>query len=263
MTTPKSSYIGRHAELYDLFYAEKPYADEAAFIHQCIQTYKPNARRLLELACGTGNHSLLLEKYGYNIIATDYSPDMLAHAKAKAQQANSSVDFRQQDMRTLDIPERPFDAVLCLFDSLGYVAANESISQVLSGVHRHLGSGGIFIFEFWHAGAMLRSYDPLRVRRFQTPGGEIERISETSVDYKAQLCHVSYTINEMNVNGTYQTLRETQINRFFLVQEINYFLHQAGFSPLKWFSGFQESELIDAETWHIVAVAQKIEAGVK
>jgi hypothetical protein len=110
---------------------------------------------------------------------------------------------------------------------------------------------------------MLRGYDPLRIRRFQTPSGEIERISETSVDYKAQLCHVSYTINEMNSAGTYQTLRETQVNRFFLVQEMNYFLQQAGFSPLKWFSGFQENELIDAETWHIVAVAQKIEAGVE
>jgi len=263
MTIPKSSYIGRHAELYDLFYAEKPYAAEAAFIHHCIQTYNPNARHLLELACGTGNHSLLLEKYGYEIIATDYSPDMLAHARVKSQKANSIVDFRQQDMRTLDVPERPFDVVLCLFDSLGYVATNKSISQVLNGIHRHLDIDGIFIFEFWHAGAMLRSYDPLRIRRFQTPTGEIERISETHVDYKEQLCHVSYTINEMNTNGTYQTLRETQINRFFLVQEINYFLYQAGFSLLKWFSGFQENEQISAETWHIVAVAQKSEDDVK
>ncbi|HLO13719.1 MAG TPA: class I SAM-dependent methyltransferase [Anaerolineales bacterium] len=257
MPIPQSSYLGRHAELYDLFYAEKPYAEEAAFVHRCIQAYKPNASNLLELACGTGTHSFLLEKYGYKIIATDYSPDMLKRAREKAQQVNSHVDFRQQDMRMLDISERPFDVVTCLFDSLGYVATNENILQVLKGIDRHLAPQGIFIFEFWHAGAMLRSYDPLRVRRFQTPAGEIERISETSVDYKEQLCHVSYTINELNADSTYRTLRETQLNRFFLVQEMSFFLKQAGLSPLKWYSGFHEDEQINAETWHIVSIARK------
>jgi len=254
---PQSSYIGRHAELYDLFYADKPYAKEAAFVHQCIQTINPKSGKILELACGTGSHSLQLEPYGYQIIATDYSPDMLKRAGEKAQKANSRVEFRHQDMRALDVPERPFDVILCLFDSLGYAASNENILQVLKGVNRHLASGGIFLFEFWHAGAMLRSYDPLRVRRFQTANGEIERISETRVDYKKQLCYVSYTIHEMNGDGTYQTLRETQMNRFFLAQEMSLFLDQADLLPLKWYSGFTENEQINAETWHIVAVAQK------
>jgi SAM-dependent methyltransferase len=257
MTIPQSSYIGRHAELYDLFYAEKPYSDETAFVHHCIQTHNPNANSLLELACGTGTHAILLEKYGYKIVATDYSPDMLARAKSKALAENSRVDFRQQDMRELDVPERPFDVVVCLFDSLGYVATNKSLLKVLAGVQHHLAPNGIFLFEFWHAGAMLRSYDPLRIRRFQTPGGQIERISETQVDYEKQLCHVSYTIHELSSDGTYQTLHETQINRFFLIQEMSLLLEQVGLSPLKWFSGFQENETIDEETWHIVAVACK------
>lgn len=257
MTTPQSSYIGHHAELYDLFYAEKPYIDEADFVHHLVQTWKPDAVNLLELACGTGTHSMLMEHYGYNIIATDYSPDMLARAREKAEKQGSHVDFRQQDMRRLDVPERPFDVIFCLFDSIGYVATNENILQVLKGVHKHLVDAGIFIFEFWHAGAMLRSYDPLRVRRWKTTQGEIERISETQVDYIQQLCHVSYAINELNTDGTYRHLSETQINRFFLVQEMGLFLKQSGFSPLKWFSGFQENEQIDGETWHIVAVARK------
>jgi len=254
---PQSSYTGRHAELYDLFYAEKPYAAEALFIHNCIQAHKPKTNRLLELACGTGSHSLMLEKYGYKIIATDYSPDMLVRANEKAHQVNSRVDFRQQDMRSLDVPERPFDVVLCLFDSLGYVATNENIFRVLSGIREHLAPDGIFIFEFWHAGAMLKSYDPVRMRRFPTAAGEIIRISETHVDYKQQLCHVAYTIHEMNANGTYQSIRETQINRFFLVQEMRLFLEQAGLMPLKWFSGFRDDENISEETWHIIAVARK------
>jgi SAM-dependent methyltransferase len=254
----ESSYVGRHAELYDLFYAEKPYAEEAAFIHECIQRYGPTGKRILELACGTGTHSLLLEKYGYEIIATDYSSDMLICAREKAQNANSRIEFRRQDMRTLNVPERPFDVVLCLFDSIGYVVTNENIFHVLRAVHDHLAIDGLFIFEFWHAGAMIHSYDPLRIRRFKTSAGEIERISETRIDYREQLCHVLYTINEMNSNGTYQTLQEMQTNRFFLVQEMKFFLRQARLTPLKWFAGFQDNEQIDNSVWHIVAVAQKL-----
>jgi SAM-dependent methyltransferase len=187
---------------------------------------------------------------------------MLEHAKKKASRSNSSVVFRQQDMRTVDVPERPFDAVICLFDSLGYVATNNNILNVFRGVYDHLAADGVFLFEFWHAGAMLRSYDPLRIRRFKTPTSEIMRISETRVDYKEQICQVAYTIHEFKTDGTYQTIHETQVNRFFLVQEMNLFLHQTGFTPIHWFSGFQEDEPITADSWHIVALARKADKSI-
>jgi SAM-dependent methyltransferase len=253
----KSSYIGRHAELYDIFYADKPYAEEAAFVHGCLQKYgNPHPKRLLELACGTGTHSLLLEKKGYDIIAIDYSKDMLVQAQQKVKKSGSGVDFRQQDMLFLNIPERPFDAVICLFDSIGYVATNENLEQVLKGIREHLCPGGLFIFEFWHASAMIRSYEPLRIRRWQVPNGEILRISETHIDHQTQLCHVGYSIYELHKDGTYSHLQETQINRFFLLQEMAYFLTQANLTPLKWFAGFNDNEQISEMTWHVVGVAR-------
>jgi SAM-dependent methyltransferase len=257
MQINQSSYIGRHAELYDLFYSEKPYYEEAAFIHQCLQTYGNAVKNILELACGTGTHALLLEKYGYKITATDNSADMLAQAKRKGESSHSQVDFRFQDMRSLDFPQSSWDSVLCLFDSIGYVASNDNILKVLRGVNRQLRPEGIFIFEFWHAGAMLRSFDPIHVRRYNNSTSMVERISETIMDCKESLCQVSYTINEFGYDGTYRTTQETQTNRFFLVQEMNYMVQSAGFSTLKWFAGYSEDEHIDQNTWHIVAVAMK------
>lgn len=253
-----SSYIGRHAELYDTFYADKPYAEEAAFVHQCLQQYSVGTtRRLLELACGTGKHALALEKFGYEIVATDYSEDMLACARRKAAEVASSVDFRWQDMRSLNIADRPFDAVICLFDSIGYVETNEALMQVLQGVHRHLRPDGLFVFDFWHAVAMLRSHDPVRIRRWSTPEGELVRISETELDYAKQLARVTYTIYELRHDGTYISLKETQTNRYFLVQEMAGWLSSCGFTPVKWFAGFALDENITQQTWHIVAVARR------
>lgn len=254
-----SSYIGRHAELYDISYADKPYAEEAAFVHQCLQQYSVGTtRRLLELACGTGTHALALEKFGYEIVATDYSDeDMFACARRKAAEAGSSVDFRWQDMRALDVADRPFDAAICLFDSIGYVETNEALMQVFRGVHRHLRPDGLFVFDFWHAVAMLRSYDRVRIRRWSTPGGELVHISETELDCAKQLARATYTIYELRHDGTCTSLKETQTNPYFLMQEMAGWLSSCGFTPLKWFAGFAPDEDITGQTWHIVTVARR------
>jgi ubiquinone/menaquinone biosynthesis C-methylase UbiE len=253
------SYLDRHAELYDLFYAEKPYADEAAFVAECLAAngVSPGAR-LLELACGTGRHAFELEQRGYELVALDYSADMLACANRAKEARGSRVEFLEQDMRALKVPGAPFDAVVSLFDSIGYVQTNEAVLQVLTGARAHLRSGGLLVVEFWHAAAMLRSYDPVRVRRWQTPeGGEIIRISETKLDCARQLAHVSYSIMEIAKDGSLRRLQETQTNRYFLVQEMAGWLDFAGFEPLRWCSGFDGARPIDGDTWHVVVTARR------
>ena len=160
-------------------------------------------------------------------------------------------------MTQLDVSEAPFDAAYCLFDAIGYVATNESLEKVFRGVHKHLRRDGLFIFEFWHAGAMLRHYDPVRVRRWKTDDSLILRLSETTLDYANQLSRVAYSIYELNTDGTYSTLTETQVNRYFLVQEMAAWLTSTGFAPVKWFAGFINDETISDQTWHIVAVARR------
>jgi SAM-dependent methyltransferase len=253
-----SSYIERHAALYDLFYGDKPYAAEAAFVSERLGEAGVAANgRILELACGTGRHAFEFEKRGYQVVATDYSPGMLACAQRAKQSAQSRVEFLEMDMRQLDVRGGPFDAVVSLFDSIGYVQTNEALLGVLKGAHRHLRPGGVLLIEFWHAAAMLRSYDPVRVRRFRVPEGEVIRISETSLDHVRQVAAVSYTILELGADGSTRRLQETHTNRYFLVQEMAALLDQGGFEPVRWCSGFDAARPIDGDTWHVVAVARR------
>jgi SAM-dependent methyltransferase len=255
-----SSYTGRHAELYDLFYADKPYEEEASFVHRCLLAYGDGPmRRVLELACGTGSHALALERLGHEILATDDSEDMLARARHKAAQQSSQVVFERRNMTALDAAGGPFDAAVCMFDSIGYVLTNEALRQVFDGVRAHLRPGGLFVFEFWHAAAMLRSYESVRVRRWAQPDGELLRISETTLEHEKQLAHVTYTIYELGLDGTYKGLKETMSNRYFLVQEMAGWLKASGFAPVKWFAGFSDKEKITEQTWHIVAVARRLD----
>jgi SAM-dependent methyltransferase len=253
-----SSYVERHAALYDVFYADKPYAREAAFVSErLLEAGVQRNGRILELACGTGRHAFELEKLGYRVLGTDYSPDMLACAAAAQQRARSGVEFREMDMRSLDIEGPPFDAIVSLFDSIGYVQTNEALLQVLTGAHRHLRPDGVMLIEFWHAAAMLRAYDPVRVRRFRVPEGEIIRISETSLDVARQVASVKYTIVEPNADGLTRRLEETQTNRYFLVQEMAGWLDRAGFETVRCYSGFDVARPIDGDTWHVIAVARR------
>jgi SAM-dependent methyltransferase len=255
-----SAYTGRHAELYDIFYADKPYAEEAAFVHSCLQRYGVGPmRRVLEMACGTGSHALVLEKLGYEILATDDSEDMLARARRKAEQLSSAVDFRRQDMTALDVSGGPFDAVVCLFDSIGYVATNDALKRVFEGVRENLRPGGLFVFEFWHAAAMLLSFESVRVRRYSLPEAELLRISETALEYEKQLAHVTYTIYELRRDGTYTGLKESMSNRYFLVQEMAGWLAAHGFAPVKWLDGFSDDEKIAEDTWHVLAIARRLD----
>jgi ubiquinone/menaquinone biosynthesis C-methylase UbiE len=253
-----SIYQGRHAELYDLFYAEKSYATETAFIHETLQRLsREPTKQLLDISCGTGSHAIELERYGYEVTATDISEDMLACARSKARKLSSQVRFERQDMRVIDLPGTKFDGALCLFDAIGHVLTNAGIKQTFSSVWRHLRPQGLFILEFWHAAAIISQYEPLRVRRLKTALGEILRLSETSLDIAQQSASVRHSIYEHRDDGTCPIAVEKQVNRFFSLPEMRELLDTSNFDTVGAFSGFTLDETPTCNTWHILLVARR------
>jgi SAM-dependent methyltransferase len=199
-----------------------------------------------------------LEELGYKIEALDYSESMIARAKEKATEKKSGVHFQVADMRFLPVFHGKFDASICLFDSIGYALSNEAILQTFKGIHQNLKENGMLIFEFWHAPAMLKSFDPVRAKRWKLGDREIVRISETSVDIAHSTSTVKYTIYEHLADLSYTQLQETQQNRFFQLQEMLFFINQAGFQCLEYYGGYQNTlSTIDEQTWHVVMVVRK------
>ncbi|HRN51756.1 MAG TPA: class I SAM-dependent methyltransferase [Anaerolineales bacterium] len=253
------SYVGKYAEYYNHIYANKPYKNEAAFVHTCLQRHTVGTTSsLLELACGTGRHALELEKLGYQILATDYSADLLAVAHSEAERHDSTVAFELQDMRELQLGGRTFDAAYCLFDSIGYVQTNQAVLQVLQNVHAALRPSGLLLLEFWHAAAMLRAYEPERQATWMLPNGELARKSRTTLHVERQLAEVSYSLRETAADGSLLSeIQETQWNRYFLVQEMALFLQSAGFEAVEWMPAYQIVGPIDMDTWHVMVVARR------
>lgn len=115
--------------------------ESAKHVLELLRNAKPDARKVLELGCGTGSILKVLQN-SYEISGLDLSSKMLSIARKKVPDAKLS----RQDMVNFQIDER-FDAVFCVFDSINHVRHFSDWKRVFARAHRHLLPGGCFIFD--------------------------------------------------------------------------------------------------------------------
>ena len=113
-------------------------------VNQQLARHVGRPARLIDVACGTGTHSLLQTHGGTRVTGIDLSPAMLQRARFRA--AGRHVSFLEADMRTFDTV-KPVDAVTCLYASLNHLAEVEDLTRTFSRVAAHLRPGGVFVFD--------------------------------------------------------------------------------------------------------------------
>src|SRR5215469_4569744 len=130
-------------EIFGKFYdaAMGDRSESAKCVSELLRESKPNARKVLELGCGTGSILKHLQDR-YQVSGLDLSSKMLSIARKKVPQAK----LWRQDMVDFQISER-FDAVFCVFDSINHVRRFSDWKKVFARVSQHLSPGGCFIFD--------------------------------------------------------------------------------------------------------------------
>jgi SAM-dependent methyltransferase len=132
------------AHVYDLIYAAmKDYAAEAQDVHALVQARRPGARSLLDVACGTGAHLRHLRQW-YEVAGIDSDAQMLGQGR----QQLPGVALVEADMRTFQL-DRTFDAVICLFSSIGYMESTGELHDAVAAMVRHLAPGGVLVVDGW------------------------------------------------------------------------------------------------------------------
>ena len=133
------------AHVYDLIYEAtgKDYAAEAVEVRQLIEARRPGARSLLDVACGTGGHLVHLRQW-YDVAGVDVDPGMLHEARVRL----PDVPLIEADMRAFELDHR-FDAVVCLFSSIGYMRTTDEMAGAVATMTRHLSPGGVLIVDGW------------------------------------------------------------------------------------------------------------------
>ncbi len=129
-------------------------AVELPFIERELQAV--NARRVLDAACGTGMHALALAQQGYTVTGADLSTGMIERARANA--AATEVDGRFTVAGFGELARHtwpPFDALLCLGNSLPHLLSPADLSAALSDFAACLRPGGLVLIQNRNFDAVL------------------------------------------------------------------------------------------------------------
>jgi len=132
----------KFAKYYDLIYHFKKYDEETKFVLSLIKKFNIKGKEILEMGCGTGSHTLLLTKEGFNVLGVDLSSYMLKLAKQKVR----GTKFMIGDMRTFR-SKKKFDISLCLFSTMHYNKNYNDLKKTIENFYAQLKSGGLLIFD--------------------------------------------------------------------------------------------------------------------
>ena len=188
------------AAFYDLIYSSfKDYATEVAQLVSLLRAKNPGCASILDIACGTGEHAARLAAHGFTVDGVDLDPAFIRIAREK----HPAGRFFQADMSDVHLPYR-YDAVLCLFSSIGYLQTLDRVNAAFACFSEHLAPGGVLVVEPWFPPGVL---DPARVTTnvAEAGGTRIVRTSRVEVDGEQSRLVFDYEIAD--VSGT-RTARE-------------------------------------------------------
>jgi len=131
------------AKQYDAVYSYKDYEAESELITSLIRKRVTNAISLLDVACGTGKHLEHLSKK-FSTEGVDLDREMLKIAEDRVH----NVPLHNGDMAGFELNSR-FDAILCLFSSIGYMKTVDRLNQAVANMASHLNPGGMLLVEPW------------------------------------------------------------------------------------------------------------------
>ena len=133
------------SKYYHILYKNRNTQEAHFLIKNLVNLLIPEKNSLfLDLGCGSGRHSIELNKMGYKVDGIDLSTKSLEIAKPFE---NSRLKFIRADFRKLDF-ENKYDFILNLFTSFGYFDKENEHAQVFKQIFKSLKNNGHFVIDF-------------------------------------------------------------------------------------------------------------------
>ena len=138
-------------------------AVEMPFVERQLQA--AGARRVLDVACGTGMHAIELARRGYEGVGADVSAPMIERARENARAGGVAAHFVAAGFGELMEKTRgQFDALLCLGNSLPHLLTPADLRSALQDFVACLRPGGLLLIQNRNFDAVLAHQE-----RWMTP----------------------------------------------------------------------------------------------
>lgn len=213
---------------------DAPYEDWVRFAESEWARYGIKPEKVMDLACGTGNISILLARRGYDVTGVDLSEEMLAIAEQKARSAGARVRLYRQDMSRFQAPER-MDCVVCFCDSLNYLTDPRDVEQTFASVYRALRPGGIFLFDVH---SLYKIREIFGNETFHWVDDDLVYIWDCQLEESDEIYHF-LTFFAKEDDGLYRRFEETHVQRGYSAQQLQTWLVDAGFVNIRLQADFQ------------------------
>jgi ubiquinone/menaquinone biosynthesis C-methylase UbiE len=243
----------RFAYVYDELMKDAPYEKWLMILTAKLEQYGIGGRKVLDLACGTGEMTLELAQHGFEVTGVDLSDEMLLVANEKAVKLGLSIPLFQQNMAEFEGLGQ-FDCVTIFCDSLNYLRDEEDIVKTFSRVHEHLKDGGLFMFDIH---SLYKMEEIFSDHTFAVNGEEVSYIWDCfpgkepySVEHD-----LSFFVRD-DESGLYDRFDELHYQRTYPVEQYKKWLEQAGFTVSEILADLEEAPLV-TETERILFVASK------
>ncbi|QFG24801.1 trans-aconitate 2-methyltransferase [Actinomadura sp. WMMB 499] len=207
-----TQYSPEHADVYEAVSSARGrnWTGEADELTALILERFPQARSLLDVACGTGVHLERFAERFAEVAGVEISPAMRDRARRRL----GGTPVHDGDMRDFDLG-RTFDAVTCLCYSIGYMASVAELDAAAARMAHHLNPGGVAVVEpWWFADRFLDGYVAGSVAH--QDGRVISRVSHSV--RKGRACHMTVRFTVADADGI-RDFTEHEICSLFTEEE--------------------------------------------
>jgi SAM-dependent methyltransferase len=205
----------------------------------------PERADVLDMACGTGRHSILFASKGYEVTAFDYSELLLREAKRNAAKEKLIINFKKSDIRDFSF-DKKFDLIVNLFTSFGYFEEDSDNFNIFNSAYIHLKKNGHFVLDFFNSGFVRRNL----VTRTENsiPGGSI--IQERFIDNGRIKKRIS-VIKNKHTDLYYEDVR------LYSFEELRAKFIETGFIIRKVFGDFKGNPFDSETSPRVIIIASK------
>ena len=140
------SGYGNFASVYDQLITGVDYRQIGEYFDACIRKAGGGKGILLDLGCGTGSLSMVMDELGYDVIGVYGSYEMLGEAMEKRAEAGRDILYLAQDMTELDL-FGTVGAVVSSLDSLNHLTRYADFDRAVGLAALFLEPGGVMAFD--------------------------------------------------------------------------------------------------------------------
>lgn len=221
------------AEVYDFLMKDVDYDRWVDYIESIFKKFSLTPKKILELACGTGNITNRLAVRGYEITGIDISSEMLTFAKNKAIDLGVNISYINQNMKELDYSDE-VDCVLCLCDGFNYILEETDLISIFSKIYSILKDNGIFIFD-------ISSYYKIsKILGNNTYAENFEDVSYIWENYfndETNISELDLTLF-LRKNELFERIQESHAQRAYTADEILKLLRKSNFQKIHVYNAF-------------------------